>query len=171
MAKTWYERFAEKQRKLGKNRLILDRDGQDVYLERFYLIPRWATLGLVKVFIHRFWKSDDDINENGVRSFHSHPWIFWGTFILKNGYIEHTPKGDLQMTPGSIAIKSGWASHWVELHKNKKGKEKECWTIFFVGPKIKSWGFKDSSTRKEIPWNIYLAKKLKIKKNADNSKN
>lgn len=152
----WYKKFAEKQRREGKNRIILDRAGEEPYLERFYLHSRWWTLGLFRVVVHRFWKSDDD------GAFHSHPWLFWGTRILEGGYTEHTPKKIYKRKPGNVAFKSGWATHWVELPKDKKGKDKECWTLFLMGPKIKGWGFIDPVTGEEVPWTVYLKNKLKI---------
>lgn len=151
----WYERVVTRSRNLGKNRIILDRDGSAPYLERVYFLNRWWSLGLLRIFIHRFWKSDDD---NGW--FHSHPWLFWGTYILKGGYIEHTPDGSFYRKKGDLVIKSGWAEHYVELLKHPDGSEKECWTFFFVGPKIKSWGFFHPDTGERINWRIFLKDKL-----------
>lgn len=155
MKKPWYERLADRHRKKGINRIILDRNGTEPYLERFYLLPRWATLGLFRIVIHRFWKSDDD------GALHSHPWLFWGTRILRGGYTEHTPSGPKIRKPGDMAMKTAWAWHSVELNRKEDGSEQECWTIFLMGPKIKDWGFLDPKTNKFVQWQVYLSRKLK----------
>ena len=151
----WYEKFAIKCRMKGINRIILDRDGKEPYLERFYFLPRWATLGLYRQVIHRFWQSDDP-----REPLHSHPWLFWCTYILKGGYIEHTPKGSIVRKPGDFVIKWGWARHRVELFKDENGKEIECWSFFGMGPKFRVWGFWDEESKKEIPHDIYLKKRM-----------
>lgn len=60
--KAWFEKLADRCRRKGNSRLILDREGVSPYLERFYLTPRWLTLGLFRVVIHRFWRSDNPLD-------------------------------------------------------------------------------------------------------------
>lgn len=147
---TWYKRYAEYSRKKGTNRLILDRDSNENYLERFYFIPRWITLGLFRIVIHRFWKGDEAV-------YHSHPW-FWCSYILEGGYYEHRPDkktGDDIRTwrgKGSFCMRKSTDIHYIELQPHVQ----EVWTLFLMGPKSKkSWGFKKSLNDVEIPHELY----------------
>lgn len=152
MKRPWFKKVADWCRKRGKFVVILDRDSKEPYLERFYIHPRWMTLGLFRVVIHRFWKSDTD------EAFHDHPWLFWGSKLLEGEYIEHTPDGSFHRKPGKLRWNSGWALHQIELGKRKyDGKEKIVWTLFVMGPKIRDWGFKGISTNwKWIQWKNFL---------------
>lgn len=146
----WFERVANWCRKRGHTYVILDREGKKPYLERFYIHPRWLTLGLFRVVIHRFWKSDDD---GGL---HDHPWLFWGSRILKGGYFEHTPEGRFWRAPGKWRFNTAWALHRVELQQEGK----EVWTLFLMGPKIREWGFVPFKSKVWINWKEYLEQKL-----------
>lgn len=158
--KQWFERVAERCRKRGQFIIIKDRESKEDYLTRYYLHPRWLTLGLFRVVIHYFNRSDDD------SAFHDHPWIFWGSKLLKGKYVEHTPKGSFRRIPGKMRFYTGWALHQIELDKHKNGKEKGVWTLFLMGPKIRDWGFIGESTRgKWIHWETYLKDKLSKRNN------
>lgn len=157
----WFKRKAEKLRNQGKNRIILDRDSNEPYLERFYLVPRWATLGLMRVVIHRFWKSDDD------SAWHDHPWGLWGSVILSGGYWEHTPDKNGKdvrkwRSVGDFCVKTGNSLHYVELDKSKHN---EVWTLFFMfTPPIRKWGFVNFKTKEWTYWETFLENKKLMKK-------
>lgn len=155
----WFKRLAEFCRKHGYSVVIMDRDSKEPYLTRFYLHPRWLTLGLFRVVIHRFNKSDDD------SALHDHPWLFWGSMLLEGSYVEHTPKGSKRINPGKLRWHSGWTLHQIELDKRKDGQEKVVWTCFIMGPKIRDWGFIGNSTLgKWVKWDIYLKNKIENKR-------
>lgn len=160
MKKPWFKKVADRCRKKGKSRIILDRESKDPYLERFYIHPRWLTLGLFRIVIHRFWKSDDD---GGL---HDHPWPFITT-ILEGNYYEHTPKGKFLRSPGEWRWASANALHRVELLKEGQ----EVWTLFIMGPKIREWGFVPTGTRRWIKWDKYIAQKLRNQKVKHESEN
>lgn len=158
MKKPWYERFAERCRKKGTNRIIPDRESKEPYLERFYLIPRWLTLGLVRVVVHRFWKGDTD------SAWHDHPWPF-GSYILKGGYWEHRPDkigGTDTRTwraPGSFAIRKATDLHYIEMDK----KHPEVWTLFIMfTPPLRGWGFRSFDWKTWTPWEVYLEQRAKL---------
>jgi len=148
----WYELYAKFARKVGLSRMIYDREDNQPYLERFYLLPRWLFLGRGRLVIHRFWKSDDD---GGL---HDHPWKWW-SYILEGGYIEVLPDGAMPRGPGTW---SGWRKP-DDLHRVKLFKEGEpVWTLFFMGKHKKDWGFVPNGTHSWIPWQEYLAGKKRI---------
>ena len=159
MKQTWYKRFAEKCRTKGTNRIIPDRESKEPYLERFYLVPRWLTLGIVRVVVHRFWKGDTD------SAWHDHPWPFI-SYILEGGYWEHRPGKDKKDTrtwraPGSFAFRKAKDLHFIEMDKSHK----EVWTLFIMlSPPYREWGFRSFDWKTWTPWEEYLDSKLKAKK-------
>lgn len=157
----WYKRYAEWCRKRGTNYIIRDRQGNKPYLERFYLVPRWAFFGFGRIVIHRFWKSDDD---GGL---HDHPWP-WASLVLEGGYYEYTPleknswskdgNRDTNIKwrePGDF---SGWRKS-TDLHRVKLKREgEEVWTMFFMGPRQRDWGFVPNEKGSSwIQWQKYLS--------------
>ena len=156
MPNPWYKTIANWCKKRGKYTVILDRESKQPYLERYYLHPRWLTLGLFRVVIHKFWKSDDDT------AYHDHPWLFWGSKLLEGDYIEHTPEGSFRRTPGKVRWHNGWDMHQIELDKDEAGNEKAVWTLFIMGVKVRNWGFiGDKTNWKWIKWDIFLQNKKK----------
>lgn len=127
----WYEYIAKISKRLGCSITIKDREGIDDYLERFYLMPRWITLGLFRVVIHRFWRSD-----NPLDGLHDHPWPYI-SIILKGGYIEHTICGAVKRLPGDIIFSCANHFHRVELLEENT----DTWTLFIMGPRCRKWGF------------------------------
>jgi len=115
-----------------KVRIIYDRVETDPYLIRFYLHPRWLTFGLFRVVLHRFVRSDNP--EDGL---HDHPWGYM-SIILSTGYHEHTKHGVKFHKPGSIIIRRAKHQHRVELPASENGP---VYTLFFMGPRIRNWGF------------------------------
>lgn len=86
---------------------------------------RWGNM-----YLHKFLRSDYD------RAMHDHPWSFI-SLVLTNGYYEHTASGRRFRPPGSLNIRPAEWLHWVEI-------EKPAWTLVFVRPKRREWGFLSS---------------------------
>jgi hypothetical protein len=130
--------FKKIMKKLGRQRVILDRQGQDPYLERYYVFLKERTWFPFNIFVHKFLKSDPD-------DVHDHPWSY-ATLILKGGYWEWIPQfnakgeklGELAhwRKPGHFRISSATSYHRIELDPAV-----ECWTLFMPGPKKREWGF------------------------------
>lgn len=143
----WYERLMDKARMNNKTYMIRDRQDQRLYLERLHLHPRWLTLGLFRVSLHRLWSSD-----NPDDGFHNHPWPFV-SIILNGGYKEYTyghnkPKIRLQ---GDVILAKANHFHRIELLERRTGLSDgseayvdiPCYTLFIMGPRwLKTdWGF------------------------------
>jgi hypothetical protein len=123
--------------RIGRKRVIMDRDGIHPYLIRYYVFLKDRTWFPINVFLHNFLRSDPDHP-------HDHPWV-WGTLILKGGYWEWIPKcidnniiGEIRIWrgPGTIRFKSAKSYHRIEIEPNV-----DCWTLFMTGPRIREWGF------------------------------
>jgi hypothetical protein len=113
------------------------------YLRRWWLLPRNPVLN---VYLHQFLRSDDD------RALHSHPWLFNVSWLLRGGYVEHTPGGMHKRMAGAVKFRWGSAWHRVQLLRaaiasgytgtpRPFGPELPCWTLFITGPRVRSWGF------------------------------
>lgn len=107
-------------------------DGEDIYLNRWYLLPRNPVFN---VYLHQFLRSDDD------RALHDHPWSNL-SILLDGVYIEHTiSSGGVNhrrvFRQGEFKLRlSGKYAHRVELIDNQP-----CWTLFLTGPRYRRWGF------------------------------
>ena len=128
------EKIASLLKRLGRHRVIFDRDDNEPYLERYYLFLKDRKSFAFNVVLHRILKSDlDDL--------HDHPWP-WVTIILQGGYWEYTRLGKPKWKgAGSVIIRSSRSLHRLELRKDQFGGEIPCWTLFCMGPKQKDWGF------------------------------
>jgi hypothetical protein len=139
---------------IGRKRIVLDRESNDPYLERYYVFLKDRKHFPFNVFIHKFLKSDPD-------DVHDHPWPY-ATMILKGGYYEWIPQfnnkdekiGELQVwrAPGHFRICSATSYHRIELDPNVT-----CWTLFMPGPQKREWGFLVNN--KWIPNEHYLQDK------------
>ena len=125
--------------RMGRKRIVMDRQSNEPYLERYYLFLKERERFPFNVFLHKFLKGDPD-------DLHDHPWPY-ATVILKGGYYEWIPghldeKGQWNCEvrkwrgPGHIRTCSANSFHRVEL---KPGVE--CWTLFMPGPQTREWGF------------------------------
>jgi hypothetical protein len=106
--------------------VITDPSGSP-YLTRYVVEEFPDGSGIYLHFIHR---SDSD------REFHDHPWDF-RSFIVRGGYIEHTPEGSREFYPGSWNVRQAEQLHRLELFCPE-----DTITILFRGPKRREWGFK-----------------------------
>ena len=124
--------------KIGRRRIVMDRQSNEPYLERYYLFLKERKLFPFNVFLHKFLRSDPD-------DVHDHPWSYF-TLILKGGYYEWLPQfnsvgekiGELQVWrgPGHFGICGATSYHRIELDPSVT-----CWTLFVPGPQTRDWGF------------------------------
>lgn len=129
--------------KLGRRRVITDREGKVPYLIRYYLFLKERKHFPFNITLHKVLVSDEP-------TLHDHPWS-WGAIILKGGYWEHIPlfaqeghvvgSTKVWRGPGSIRFRNADDLHWLELAKDEDGNEIPCWSLFFMGRKKKDWGF------------------------------
>ena len=124
--------------KFGRKRIVMDRQANEPYLERYYIFLKDRKYFPFNVFIHKFLKSDPD-------DVHDHPWPY-ATLILKGGYYEWTPIFDREgkkiaetckwRGPGHFRTCSATSYHRIELDPNVT-----AWTMFMPGPQTREWGF------------------------------
>jgi hypothetical protein len=143
----WLERHDRK-------RIIMDRTENEPYLERYYIFFKERVTFPYNVFLHKFLKSDPD-------DVHDHPWNYF-TIILKGGYWEWIPVFNtlgekfseyrVWRGPGSFRFGGMNNYHRIELEPGVN-----AWTLFFVGPKKREWGFLVNN--KWIHYEQYLSDK------------
>jgi hypothetical protein len=131
----WFLNFLDR---VGRKRIVLDRQSNEPYLERYYLFLKDRKQFPFNVFLHKFLKSDPD-------DVHNHPWPY-ATLILKGGYYEWIPQFNSigeKITeigkwrgPGHFRVCSASSYHRIELDPAV-----ECWTLFMPGPQKQEWGF------------------------------
>ena len=124
--------------KLGRYRLIPDRQTGEDYMHRYYLFLKDRSWFPFNFTLHKIVKSDDPI-------MHDHPWSYM-TIVLSGGYYEHTPVFDKNgkklaefsrwCGPGTIIKRKANEYHWLELEEGKSAT-----TLFFMGPQKRDWGF------------------------------
>jgi hypothetical protein len=124
--------------KIGRQRIIMDRESNEPYMERYYIFLKDRTWFPFNIFLHKFLKSDPD-------HVHDHPWPY-ATLILKGGYYEWIPqfnnKGEkisefqVWRGPGSFRVCGATSYHRIELDPSV-----ECWTMFMPGLQKREWGF------------------------------
>jgi hypothetical protein len=131
----WFLNLLER---MDRKRIVMDRQNDEPYLERYYLFLRDRKRFPFNVFLHKFLKSDPD-------DVHDHPWPY-ATLILKGGYYEWLPQfnsknekiGEICVWrgPGSFRICGANSYHRIELDPSV-----DCWTLFMPGPQKREWGF------------------------------
>jgi hypothetical protein len=124
--------------RLGRHRIILDRQSKEPLLERYYVFLKDRKWFPFNIFVHKFHKSDPG-------DVHDHPWPYF-TLILKGGYWEWIPQfnsegkrlGEIAhwRKPGHFRFCSAESFHRIELDP-----EVETWTLFMPGPQKREWGF------------------------------
>ena len=119
--------------KLGRRRVITDRDGKVPYLIRYYLFLKERKNFPFNITLHKVLVSDEP-------TLHDHPWSY-ATLILKGGYYENTPNGRYWRGPGHFRYRKASDLHYLELDKDADGNEIPCWSLFFMGRKAGAWGF------------------------------
>ena len=131
----WFLDFLDR---IGRKRIVMDRQSDEPYLERYYLFLKDRDRFPFNVFLHKFLKGDPD-------DVHDHPWPY-ATLILKGGYYEWLPQFDnkgnkiaemcVWRGPGSFRICRANSYHRIELDPSVT-----AWTLFMPGPKKQDWGF------------------------------
>jgi hypothetical protein len=131
----WFLNLLER---MGRKRIVMDRQSDEPYLERYYLFLKDRDRFPFNVFLHKFLKGDPD-------DVHDHPWPY-ATLILKGGYYEWLPQFDSKGNkiaemcvwrgPGSFRICRANSYHRIELDPSVT-----AWTLFMPGPKKRDWGF------------------------------
>jgi hypothetical protein len=144
--------FAKLMDKLGRRRVITERDSDVPYLIRYYLFLKERKNFPFNITLHKVLVSDEP-------TLHDHPWGY-ATFILKGGYWEHIPVisregavvGSTRVWrgPGHFRIRKADDLHWLELEKDTDGNEIPCWSLFFMGKKSKEWGFMRFVSAKDV---------------------
>lgn len=126
--------------RLGRKRVIMDRNSENPYLVRYYLFLKDRKKFPFNAFLHQFLRSDPD-------DLHDHPWPYF-TLILKGGYWEWIPKfssgkekliiGETKVWrgPGHFRVCKATSYHRIEVEPTV-----DCWTLFMPGPQKREWGF------------------------------
>jgi hypothetical protein len=124
--------------RFDRKRIIMDRQNNEPYLERYYLFLKDRKKFPFNIFIHKFLKSDPDVP-------HDHPWSYF-TLILAGGYHEWIPKinslgqkyGEVRVWrgPGHFRVCNPSSYHRIELVDGITP-----WTLFMPGPHKREWGF------------------------------
>ena len=142
--------FHNMMNKLGRYRLVPDRQTGEDYLHRYYLFLKDRKWFPFNITLHKIVKSDDPI-------FHDHPWAYM-TIILKGGYWEWTPVFNNEgkkiaefqtwRGPGSIVMRGAKEYHRLELDPDVG----PATTLFFMGPQQREWGFLVDKTKQKTQW-------------------
>jgi hypothetical protein len=113
--------------------------GGKPYLIRWYLTPMgdWYRKRWPGIFLHCFLDSDPD------RGYHSHPWVWAWSLILRGCYRE--------FRPSPVKSGTGYSQVYVQGNVNRltgndwhrvKLLSDVTWTLFVVGPLHgNEWGF------------------------------
>ena len=130
----WFLNILER---MGRKRIVMDRQSDEPYLERYYLFLKDRDRFPFNIFLHKFLKGDPD-------DVHDHPWPY-ATLILKGGYYEWLPQFDSKGNkiaemcvwrgPGSFRVCKANSYHRIELDPSVT-----AWTLFMPGPKKRDWG-------------------------------
>lgn len=122
---------------------IKNRDGSP-YLTRFRILQTpWFG-----IYLHRIHTHDTD------RDLHDHPWTFL-SIVLLGGYVEERetfswPDRDWKARkPLSFALRRA-----TDPHRIVKLTRKPTWTLLFVGPRRRDWGFHTATGW--VDWRTYL---------------
>jgi len=137
------ELFNKIMDKLGRRRVITERDSDVPYLIRYYVFLKDRKRFPFNITLHKVLQSDEP-------TLHDHPWSY-ATLILKGGYWENIPLfssegkvvGSTRVWrgPGHFRIRKPKDLHWLELDQDADGQEIPCWSLFFMGRKQNDWGF------------------------------
>jgi hypothetical protein len=92
---------------------------------------RWQILKTpwFSIYIHGIYAADQD------KHLHNHPWDY-KSIVLKGSYIEETPTGLNTLEPGSYTNRDGSG-----YHKIKELITPKVYTLFFVTPVKRDWGY------------------------------
>ncbi len=98
----------------------------EVHFRRWEILKtRWGS-----IWLHAIYKADQD------KHLHNHPWDF-KSIVLKGSYLEKTEKGIIKQHPGKFNSRSG-----ESYHKILELLSPVVYTLFFVSPTKREWGYK-----------------------------
>lgn len=138
-----------------KKQLILDRESEELYLERWILIKS----RFLCVYFHKFHQEDYDLH-------HDHPWSFL-SFLIRGRYweyrlLEWTEHEYRELKtlrkPFSIIFRKATDLHRVVLDKSGP----KPISLFISGPRTREWGFVEEEEGR-LYWvesDEYLKRKL-----------
>lgn len=102
---------------------------------------------------HIWWLSQrlviHNAHESDADGLHDHPWP-WSSMILSGGYWENTPEGRFWRWPGHLRFRPAKALHRLVLDPAKAGG-RETWSLFWMGPREREWGFVETDGT-WVPW-------------------
>ena len=161
MIKNHFDKIMDR---LGRKRIIMDRENKDPYMIRYYLFITDRKKFPFNIFLHNFLRSDPD-------DLHDHPFGYF-TFILTGGYWEWVPifgvnpdsindmlagpdKDEMNIIgekrvwrgPGHFRCSKADSYHRIEIEPGV-----DCWTLFMPGPQKREWGF---LTHKNWDWKTF----------------
>lgn len=103
-------------------RKVITREDNSKYMVRYSIFScKWFAIK-----IHNILLSDHVCQ-------HDHPWAFV-TFLLKGGYVEHTPKGSKIYGRFRLLFRPAKYVHRLEIHQ-------PVWSLVITFRKTRVWGF------------------------------
>lgn len=140
----WYFKWRYENKKPD---FVITGKGNTPYLYRWWVIPRNK---LFNIYLHKVVADDE-------RHFHDHPWNSLG-FILEGSYVEYIPYHQPKnrellddafrcnlLEQGKYQYRDTNYSHYLIQFSTIP-----VWSLFFTGPKKRTWGFYHRVTRKWI---------------------
>lgn len=120
------------------------RPGQGVYLRRLYLISTpWFG-----VYLHNIRTPDPDLDR------HDHPWSFV-SWVLRGGYLEEWSPLGTEVARQRDCPRWSWHRMRAEDAHRIVEVRPDTWTLVFVGPRRRVWGFYVRDTY-WVEWTTYL---------------
>ena len=128
--------------RIGRKRIIYDRDGVNPYMIRYYLWRKPSEGKSYKnLFFHKILRSDSD------EHLHSHPWN-WSSFILWGFYKEELVSGKIKIwLPLSFRIRKAEFYHRLTL-------KKPVYSLFWHDVRKRDWDFLVDGEK--VNWEKYL---------------
>ncbi len=154
-------------KRLNPPNVIHDHEGNSPYLSRYYLFrgPKskdgshpFDRFGRPKdniirsnnwsIVLHQFHQSDS------TTKLHNHGWSGGLSFVLAGGHSEEKIIGDKIVRriikPFSFNFIRPNEFHRVDL------LEQDAWTLFFRGPRLNEWFYKDRLTHDIVKWDSHV---------------
>lgn len=130
-------------------------EDQKVYLERYRVIgwmPGSDWSWPFSIYLHRFCLPDLD------DALHNHPWQWAFSLVLTGSYMEEVPGSGALRRRCQMRRRFSWRIIRASDYHRVDKLFGETWTLFIVGPKVKSWGFLVDG-RGHVPWKDRLAER------------
>lgn len=164
-------------------RHILDREGRQLYLRRWYILGKpymedgsspfdakgamkrgardswWSRRGL-GLYLHCIHQSDSE------PELHNHPWRWAVALILRCGYMEERRES---CSCGFVHCMSSVVHRRrvrpftlniirsSDFHRVELVDGRPSWSLFLVGPRFQNWGFWNRVTGLFLPWREFIA--------------